>query len=504
MRRFRGACAATAGTNSNDEHYDKLDLLLNQIVLLKSMSGQLLTQFPGIRRAEDCRQQVDSLVADIQKRAEVLKTKMQSKEDTKPAVANLQSKLKKALGKNVANIEIATLPGKIVLPRKGNLPSDVQGTEATAHTAYVKLSNLQASGGYTHPHYYIMVASPYWKASASLPEMLISVSSEFKVPKRVKWFSTASKDELYSEVSHLLRDYGNVGKARETDSRGQVHVLSRIQKLLASEFDEKEHPRGQPENKGEFVKKTGARSSGTKATPKISSDTKQTRKELFSTLPNKQAVDEFKHAMGWTQGVKIDKDGIHLKVIRYQKPEQAGQKSVRTGVFFMPGEDALYDGSDDSSYGGTQRIAGEKVLKKPCIVHADTGGSAPVRAYTVVKGQEKWALLWKAINDLKKQPKAKIVDYVRGILKDFGGDPEMTDYIFEHSPEGNQLKFAVQEHLIAHELRREGFDSILAYESEGLTELFDLTMENYPTPEAASIEWPNKEWTRWVFQRGKK
>ena len=69
--------------------------------------------------------------------------------------------------------------------------------------------------------------------------------------------------------------------------------------------------------------------------------------------------------------------------------------------------------------------------------------------------------------------------------------PEIADNawnIVENSKQGNQLRYALQEAVIANEARKAGHDAILGY-SKGrgdkgnfLSEVFDLRESHYPSP----------------------
>lgn len=60
--------------------------------------------------------------------------------------------------------------------------------------------------------------------------------------------------------------------------------------------------------------------------------TRQLKYKTELPLNNEIFID----AVNNTPGAEITTDGLLLKVIRQQKPEQDGETSIRTGVFYLP------------------------------------------------------------------------------------------------------------------------------------------------------------------------
>lgn len=199
--------------------------------------------------------------------------------------------------------------------------------------------------------------------------------------------------------------------------------------------------------------------------------------------------DEARAAIANTPGAKANEDGsITLDVSRYQDPEQSGSPSLRTGVFFLPELKSPwgkhYKGKTE--YGGSERVEGRTTVMKPFVVKASTGGNAVVKAYDAVKGKGAYeAMRSDVLKSIFAQGGPKAVEfYVEGVLKKYGGDPDLAGDIIEHSQKGNLLPYAIQEHIAAHALRDAGYDSVLGYSKhEGkprLAELFDLRKKDYP------------------------
>ena len=66
----------------------------------------------------------------------------------------------------------------------------------------------------------------------------------------------------------------------------------------------------------------------------------------------------FTNAVGNTDGAVITEDGLEIDVIRFQKSEQSGEKSIRTGVFYLPKSDknVKYYKKSKTGYGGDEQI----------------------------------------------------------------------------------------------------------------------------------------------------
>lgn len=220
---------------------------------------------------------------------------------------------------------------------------------------------------------------------------------------------------------------------------------------------------------------------------------------------------EFSKAVQNDPTAKITDEGLLIKLRRQQKPEQAGQESVRTGVFYLPEgnvqslrhfkESPKIAGrpTPPTYYGGSAAFAGETLLKRPLFVKGAVGGKAPEKAFETLKGKQAKKELDNDISELlgassafSKDPEV-FVEFIQRILKKHGGDPTMAKYIIDNSKKGNQLRYAVQENIIANVVRNAGYDSVLGYskgrkdKGEFFSEVFDVREKTYPSAEGASV-----------------
>lgn len=217
--------------------------------------------------------------------------------------------------------------------------------------------------------------------------------------------------------------------------------------------------------------------------------------KMPTTLPQS---DEFVSAVQNTPGAEITPDGLVMRVQRMQKPEQAGEESVRTGVFYLPEGSASmkYYRNKDSSYGGSQPISGETLYKNPLFVKGATGGKAPEKAYDLILGKGAYEQMRKdALRvrhpDLISDKRYNLSDAItpEQFLAKYAPDLEgYGDYIFRSSRQGNQLAYALQEAAVAQKVRDAGYDAVLGYSKKKtgdpfLSEVFDVREATYPTPE---------------------
>jgi hypothetical protein len=207
------------------------------------------------------------------------------------------------------------------------------------------------------------------------------------------------------------------------------------------------------------------------------------------TLPKS---DDFINAVRGTPNTSITPEGLNMSLVRYQKPEQELSESVRTGVFYLPegSQQAKYykgKGVSGGNYGGTQTISGETLYKNPLLAKGGTGGKAPEEAYKQLVGKTQFNNMQ---SDLMKTIMARDKGYEAYMFLEKHA-PEIADNawnIVENSKQGNQLRYALQEAVIANEARKAGYDAILGY-SKGrgdkgnfLSEVFDLRESHYPSP----------------------
>ena len=195
-----------------------------------------------------------------------------------------------------------------------------------------------------------------------------------------------------------------------------------------------------------------------------------------------------------TAGAEITAEGILLKAVRFQKPEQSGMFSIRSGVFYLPEVKSPYQryySTGKVGYGGKQKIERTIEVKNPIILKGASGGKVPERAYDMVMGkkgsyQAMRADVLKATSRLSRSASDDILNAVADVLAKYGGDEGMASEIIRFSKEGNQLPYAVQENIVANVVRNAGYDAILGYNKvrgrNRLSEVFALSETHYPDP----------------------
>jgi len=202
----------------------------------------------------------------------------------------------------------------------------------------------------------------------------------------------------------------------------------------------------------------------------------------------------FLNAVRNTKGARITDDGLVIDLIRFQKPNQEGERSVRTGVFYLPAgsRDARYyrnagTNKNANDYGGTQVHRGETLLRRPFVVTATGGGMGPFQAFQRLRGA-------RAADDLRRDlrqiisrifssPEAQ-EGAVGEFLSTYGGNPNDAYDIIANSREGTQLYFALQEHAIAHAVREGGYDAVVTVSVSSnprVVEIFDVREQTYPS-----------------------
>lgn len=205
---------------------------------------------------------------------------------------------------------------------------------------------------------------------------------------------------------------------------------------------------------------------------------------------------DFENAVKNTPGAEITPDGLKINLVRRQKSEQEGEQSVRTGVFYLPQGSSRISGYGGSgNYGGPEKFTGPTLIRRPLFVKGATGGKAPEAAFDALMGKGAAKQLGEdAMDALSARYKAKWgnadagdpVEVVRSILTKYGGDPSMAEYILRHSQAGNQLRYALQENIIAHAARNAGYDAVIGYSKKHngtpfISEVFDTREQTYPS-----------------------
>lgn len=204
----------------------------------------------------------------------------------------------------------------------------------------------------------------------------------------------------------------------------------------------------------------------------------------------------FAEAVSNTNGAKISEDGLLLDLVRFQKPEQEGSTSVRTGVFYLPvgSPNARHyksGGQPGQWYGGSVKVQGETLIKRPLFVKGATGGKAPEAAFDAINGKGAAKKLndaarAAAVNPALRRDPGLFAQSISNFLNEYGADGSMASEIIENSKLGNQLTYALQENVVAHAVREAGYDAVVGY-SKGksgafISEVFDVREIDYPTP----------------------
>lgn len=210
-------------------------------------------------------------------------------------------------------------------------------------------------------------------------------------------------------------------------------------------------------------------------------------------MPTNLPTDEtFTKAVQNTPGAQVTQEGLLMRVQRSQKPEQAGEESVRTGVFYLPegSASAKYykqGKSGEPMYGGSENIAGETLYKNPIFVKGATGGKAPETAYDQLMGKGSYKNMRQDALKVRLDPRIEGSIMPDDFLEKYAPELKgMGEYIYRKSNIGNQRAYALQEAVVANAVRNAGYDSVLGYSKKKtgdpfLSEVFDLREATYPT-----------------------
>jgi hypothetical protein len=216
------------------------------------------------------------------------------------------------------------------------------------------------------------------------------------------------------------------------------------------------------------------------------------RIKMTTELPQ---TPEFEAAVAGTPSAQVTPDGLLVDVTRYQQAVQAGEPSIRTGVFYLPSgsAQAKYYRRSGTTYGGKYELQGPTLLRRPLFVKGATGGRAPQAAYDQLNGKGAYEAMRNDVLQVTNRglyPGGRAGADVQGVarvLEKYGADPSMASEIVHNSREGNQLPYAVQENIVAHAVRKAGYDSVLGWSkgrgAEGrpfLSEIFDVREADYP------------------------
>jgi hypothetical protein len=189
-----------------------------------------------------------------------------------------------------------------------------------------------------------------------------------------------------------------------------------------------------------------------------------------------------------TPGAEVLSSGsIRLQVSRYQKPEQGGCTSIRTGVFYWPELKSPYSKSLHKTYGGSQYISGTLVLHHPYIIKAGAGGNGPEKAFTNLYGKVMVDDLNRDISKASQvNNKYDMEERTVELLDKWDCDADLAYDIVRYSYKTmtNRYRTSIQELVFAIKIRDKGYDSVLSYSKHKgechLSEVFELRQEDYP------------------------
>jgi hypothetical protein len=225
-------------------------------------------------------------------------------------------------------------------------------------------------------------------------------------------------------------------------------------------------------------------------------------RELFQVSPE-QALDlnvpvemptdpKFAEAVANTPEAEITPDGLRLTTVRKQLRKQEGARSVRSGVFYLPkGSPNLKHYGGKNGYGGTEKFEAETLIRRPMFVKGATGGKAPEAAFTALRGKDAFkeledrifkAISGKTLMGVQPDDVAYVIERFSGVEISSGEARE----IIWNSRQGNQLRYAIQERIVAEVVRAEGYDAIIGYgQGRGgkgafISEVFDVREQTYP------------------------
>jgi hypothetical protein len=229
----------------------------------------------------------------------------------------------------------------------------------------------------------------------------------------------------------------------------------------------------------------------------------------LATARNLPNDDIFRSAVANTPGARIEEDGVVLPLVRNQRPEQAGQDSVRGGVFYLPegSKDAkFYTGTGHNfAYGGTERIRGETLVSNPLFVKGATGGKAPEAAYDQIMGKGAYQKMRQEVLNHAVVPsyvkdQSLKAEQISKFLEKYAPELVGLEYeILANSSKGNQLAYALQEAAVASAARRAGHDAVIGYSTKRsskepfISEVFDVRERTYPTKQGDFDVWPDFE-----------
>jgi hypothetical protein len=207
------------------------------------------------------------------------------------------------------------------------------------------------------------------------------------------------------------------------------------------------------------------------------------------------ADQKFHDAVKNTEGASLIPEGLMLSVLRQQHPDQEGRNSLRGGIFYQPeGSHNKYPFTGKNGYGGSEKINGTTLLKRPMFVKGSVGGMAPTTAYDIIKGNGSCEKMKRSVwhvcrNMISWHDMGTTTEQdVYNVLKAYGGDERLAKTIFDFGSKNrnwNGMAMAMQENIIANTVRNAGYDSIIGWSRRRdgtifMSEVFDLRETTYP------------------------
>lgn len=202
----------------------------------------------------------------------------------------------------------------------------------------------------------------------------------------------------------------------------------------------------------------------------------------------------FAEAVANTPGAEIVDDGLVLDLTRYQPDDQSGRPSIRTGMFYLPSRapQLKHYRSSKNTYGGSEKIQGQTLVRNPLFVKGATGGNAVKAAYDTLKGKGAYeAMRTDVLRATSGYGKRATEADIAVVLEKYGAGTERAWDILDVAGRqgGNHLPYAIQENIAAHAIRAAGHDAMVGW-SQGrggngafISEVFDVREDMAPTPE---------------------
>jgi hypothetical protein len=198
-----------------------------------------------------------------------------------------------------------------------------------------------------------------------------------------------------------------------------------------------------------------------------------------ANLPEHPVLEDAVRAAGG----EITLDGIRLSLQRFQPPEAAGLTATRGGVWYSPeqmGRKSPYQGGLEQGVGGTEKIRGETLLRRPLVLdNAFIMWGAPERVMPPELAKELWfdvshRLFPGGQIELTPAQIPVAIERAKDILTRYGGEPEMAEQIVRGQPSTGEMGTAIVENVIGQKARAQGYDSIIAINQGEIWEVADL------------------------------